>query len=229
MAYGKRVRIAHAITDLRRPPSLSNSDQPLPSPLMPPTNALSAIYPQSPKSLTYSYHSRSQSLSHSVSGNRSSLGGPFTPISPETGNGDAASTKGLGIEGLPGSRRLSSSPSESNLGAAASADTEGTVTEKSPQEDERGAFSEVSILSTPMIPIVNGVPRVKLRLLTNGVDYLAVRMIRVRAMARREIPRMANFHPHLPLSFHHQLLMLLVKLDPRNHLSQGHLKEAETD
>jgi len=140
MAYGKRVRIAHAITDLRRPPSLANSERNAPpSPLMPPSNTMSAVYPNSPKSLTYSYHSRSQSLSQSIAGTRSSLGTPFTPLSPEHST-DASSTRGLGIEGLPGSKGLMTSPSDSNLGGG---ETKTLVSDKDPSADDRGAFSEV--------------------------------------------------------------------------------------
>ncbi|KAG5641510.1 hypothetical protein DXG03_004839 [Asterophora parasitica] len=55
MAFGKRMRIANAITDLRRPPSIVYSDHPEHSP---------SLGPHSPLSATQS-HSRHQSQSHS--------------------------------------------------------------------------------------------------------------------------------------------------------------------
>jgi len=55
MAFGKRMRIANAITDLRRPPSIEYSDHQAPSPDQ-----------ASPMQLQYSNsHSRSQSVSQS--------------------------------------------------------------------------------------------------------------------------------------------------------------------
>jgi SAM domain (Sterile alpha motif) len=74
MAFGKRMRIANAITDLRRPPSIIYSDPPDLSQTSP------MMHTSSPLSQSYT-HSRNQSQqSHSYTGTlQSSLGqGPGT-------------------------------------------------------------------------------------------------------------------------------------------------------
>ncbi|KAF9458484.1 hypothetical protein BDZ94DRAFT_1226253 [Collybia nuda] len=64
MAFGKRVRIANAITDLRRPPSIVYSDHP--EQLSPSSPMMQTHSPLSPQSQTQSQtHSRNQSQSHS--------------------------------------------------------------------------------------------------------------------------------------------------------------------
>ncbi|KAJ3753070.1 hypothetical protein EV360DRAFT_54086 [Lentinula raphanica] len=92
MAFGKRVRIANAIAELRRPPSITYDDQPLEHPPSPFAASQSAqrmmnqspqLYAQSPHSINsqpYSNptHSRTQSQSqshHSFPGSANSMSG----------------------------------------------------------------------------------------------------------------------------------------------------------
>ncbi|KAJ4478978.1 hypothetical protein J3R30DRAFT_2697911 [Lentinula aciculospora] len=92
MAFGKRVRIANAIAELRRPPSITYDDQPMDVPSSPfggpqsvqrMVNQSPQLYAQSPHSINsqpYSHptHSRTQSQSqshHSFPGSATSMSG----------------------------------------------------------------------------------------------------------------------------------------------------------
>lgn len=63
MAFGKRMRIANAITDLRRPPSIIYSDQP--DQLSPSSMMLTHHASLTPSQSLSHTHSRNQSQSHS--------------------------------------------------------------------------------------------------------------------------------------------------------------------
>lgn len=92
MAFGKRMRIANAITDLRRPPSITYSDRPEPSPSM----MLSSNSPQyydSPQSYSNSPkgHSRNVSQPQSHHSYPGSFNGINTLLSPDSTVGDLPS------------------------------------------------------------------------------------------------------------------------------------------
>lgn len=99
MAFGKRMRIANAITDLRRPPSISYSDHPdQPSPLSAMIPGQSPHLYDSPQSYGGGLgHARNTSLSqshHSYPGSftaTSSINGISTLLSPDSAGGDLPS------------------------------------------------------------------------------------------------------------------------------------------
>ncbi|KAH9942598.1 hypothetical protein B0H21DRAFT_751037 [Amylocystis lapponica] len=100
-AFGKRVRIANAITELRRPPSISESEHP--QPVMTPRSQT--------QSLLYSH---SHSASMQSSGQQSWANSPLYPsqgFSPALSNGIASATS---VESPPHTGDLPASPSGRN-------------------------------------------------------------------------------------------------------------------
>jgi len=112
LAFGKRMRIANAITDLRRPPSITYSDrQGSPHSPMHPNSYSPAIHNPSPRhsrnqsqapSQSYSYsHGHSQSMQssaqHSLHGTPSLSSPGFFVLSPESAprTGDIIGSPGM--------------------------------------------------------------------------------------------------------------------------------------
>jgi hypothetical protein len=144
MAFGKRVRIANAIAELRRPPSVNYSDHHV-SPVLPNPHSPMAPSPG---------HSRSQSQapsqSYSYASARQSLQGPmnFGPpvyaiLSPESPPNTSD------ISGSPA--RISFSASQStNANLTARELDKGPISEVSTPSDERGVVGlGISSSGTP--------------------------------------------------------------------------------
>lgn len=119
MAFGKRMRIANAISDLRRPPSISYSDHP---------DQMSPSSPVMPGLSQFQTHSRTQSQSHS---NHSYPG-------TATGNGHAYSQSMSSSLGSPLGQTNSSPINSAGVGGqfvmigAESLARPGTVVEEGP-------------------------------------------------------------------------------------------------
>ncbi|KIY68400.1 hypothetical protein CYLTODRAFT_421620 [Cylindrobasidium torrendii FP15055 ss-10] len=166
MAFGKRMRIANYITELRRPPSVTYSDQPEPSPA-----SASMATPQSarlfdsPMSYQHSPTGHSRNVSQSQSHNsypgsyKGSISGINTLLSPESVTADLPASPvtsnladstygeshGLGISSstqtIMASKRpsqLSLSPSDGAIGQSVKA-VSGIPEEG---EDDRAAMSD---------------------------------------------------------------------------------------
>ncbi|KAJ7601230.1 hypothetical protein C8J56DRAFT_912520 [Mycena floridula] len=141
IAFGKRMRIANAITDLRRPPSIEYDDhQPNRDSSQ---NSPSMLAPYSPGVFSngsgpYHHHSRTQSLSQSHHSYPGSLTGTHLTalMSPESAphTGDAPGSPGWTNGQSHRPAHLALSPSDSNLTATALA--------VSQEDDDRGAMSE---------------------------------------------------------------------------------------
>ncbi|KAJ8489269.1 hypothetical protein ONZ51_g3007 [Trametes cubensis] len=103
-AFGKRVRIVNAITELRRPPSVAESE-PHPPPVLTPRSLTHSFqYPGS----HHSHPSHSHSHSMQSSAQQSLAGSPmYAPPSPSVVNGISSIASVTSPEGLPPTGELS--------------------------------------------------------------------------------------------------------------------------
>ncbi|CDO77198.1 hypothetical protein BN946_scf184747.g11 [Trametes cinnabarina] len=108
-AFGKRARIVNAISELRRPPSIAESEQQAPPVLTPRSLTHSFQYPGS----HHSHPSHSHSYSMQSSAHQSLTNSPmYAPPSPSVGNG-------LGSAGIASITSPESPPNTGELSSAA--------------------------------------------------------------------------------------------------------------
>ncbi|KXN84942.1 Protein pob1 [Leucoagaricus sp. SymC.cos] len=157
MAFGKRVRIANAINELKRPPSISYSDSPemtLNTPITPQSQVHSRTQSQSQSHYSFPGSGQGQGqgpgqyvYTQSI---QSSLGSPlgFGGVVGNGVNGFVSASGGGGGGG--GGAQLSLSPSDSALKASATATTDRSIVHRFTQDstteiEDRGHMSDGEI------------------------------------------------------------------------------------
>lgn len=162
MAFGKRMRIANAITDLRRPPSIIYSDhQVSPSSPLNPT-FLQQSQPQSPSNV----HSRHQSGTHSYGYTQSVQSSGHQSLNGPNGNGAPVFTSVVSPESPPHTGDFPGTPMSRLEEGDVHSDAGSSVARMSPGSEVAAGFAGLKGLGIALgdPPATNGKGTVSLLL-----------------------------------------------------------------